>query len=76
MSKQRVRVRAGTNAATTDDNFDGWANVASGRGVTDKTAYDMFAPSGELRQETLSLLYERDWLARKVCERPAKDSTR
>lgn len=57
-------------------NIDGWANMASGAGFTDKSRYDNFAYGVRLDQFTLDNLYANDWLARKICEKPAKDATR
>lgn len=58
--------------------LDAWRNNASGMGVSgiDKTMYGHFGGVGKLDRRVLSVMYRYDWLARKICERPAKDATR
>ena len=59
--------------------LDAWQNSASGMGVPglDKQLYTRFDFYGShIDWRTLSMMYRYDWLARKVCERPAKDATR
>ncbi|QKN86305.1 portal protein [Yersinia phage vB_YenM_636] len=56
-----------------------WANPVNGRGMAfaDASAFSRFAGSrSALTSEYLSALYRYDWLARKICQRPAEDATR
>lgn len=55
---------------------DAWANPMSGQGYSDKSRGKQFVLHRILAQQQLSELYAHDWLARKVCEKPAKDATR
>lgn len=59
--------------------LDAWTNSASGMGIAgiDKTINTRFSyGSSKIDWITLSLMYRYDWLARKICERPAMDATR
>lgn len=56
---------------------DAWANPTSGKGTqADKSRGTVYTIGRILSPQMLSLLYQHDWLARKVCEKPAKDATR
>ena len=59
-------------------NFDAWQNPASGMGIRgiDKTLQGRFGTVGKLDWRVLSAMYRYDWLARKICERPAMDAVR
>lgn len=56
--------------------MDAWANPLSGQGYSDKSRGKQFIAGKRLMQQQLSELFANDWLARKVCEKPAKDATR
>lgn len=80
--KGRVAINTGKPAKLAPQTYegeyrvDGWANLISGQGVSDKSKGKVFVSSRKLGQMQLSELYSNDWLARKVCEKPAKDATR
>jgi len=72
--KPRVRVNADG-----EYRLDAWANAVSGAGMPgyDKSVYDKFSFAGSnINWQTLSLMYRYDWLARKICDRPALDAVR
>lgn len=72
--KPRIRVE---NDSTY--HLDAWQNLASGMGVTgvDRTIATRYTWAGSsIDWRTLGYMYRYDWLARKICERPAKDATR
>lgn len=59
--------------------LDAWRNSVSGMGMPgiDKelaTRFDFYGSHIDWR--TLSLMYRYDWLARKICDRPAQDAVR
>jgi hypothetical protein len=59
--------------------LDAWMNSASGMGIAgiDKAINSRFSyAASRIDWITLSLMYRYDWLARKICERPAMDATR
>lgn len=71
MSKPRIKV--------SQYNLDAWQNAASGMGIAgiDKNLYDKFSFIGaKIDWQTLSWIYRYDWLAKKICDRPAKDAVR
>lgn len=70
--KPRIQVQGG------EYRIDAWRNEASGMGVPgmDKTLYGRFGIVGRLDPTTLSFMYRYDWLARKICDRPASDAVR
>jgi len=72
---EKPRIRVNSNGTY---NMDAWQNSASGMGIRgiDKTLGGHFGSVGKLDWRVLSAMYRYDWLARKICERPAKDATR
>lgn len=59
--------------------IDAWANHASGMGVpgVDKSPMTAYSFAGSMIPwSVLSLAYRYDWLARKICDRPAHDAVR
>ena len=72
--KPRIQVSSDGNY-----NLDSWANTVSGMGIAgiDKSVTTRFSYlSSKIDWITLSLMYRYDWLARKICDRPAMDATR
>lgn len=58
---------------------DSWVNPASGMGIAgiDKTASTTYSSMPfYLSQSQLENMFQRDWLSRKICMRPAEDATR
>lgn len=73
---EKPRIRVSSNGTY---NMDAWRNNASGMGVPgiDKRLYTRFDFAGShIDWRTLSLMYRYDWLARKICDRPAQDAVR
>ena len=73
---EKPRIRANADGTY---RLDAWANVASGAGMPgyDKSVYDRFGFAGSrIDWQTLSMMYRYDWLARKICDRPALDAVR
>lgn len=73
---EKPRIRVGHDGSY---RLDAWQNTASGMGVqgVDKslaTRFDFYGSHIDWR--TLSLMYRYDWLARKICDRPAQDAVR
>lgn len=58
--------------------LDAWQNSASGMGMAgiDKTVLGVFGFGQPINRITLAKMYRYDWLARKICEKPAKDAVR
>lgn len=72
--KPRIRV-----ASDGQYNMDAWQNAQSGMGIAgvDKSVYTRFSfLASSIDWQTLSMIYRYDWLARKICMRPAADATR
>ncbi len=72
--KPRIRVEADGQY-----NMDAWQNAQSGMGIpgVDKSVYTRFSfLASRIDWQTLSMIYRYDWLARKICVRPAADATR
>lgn len=58
---------------------DSWVNSASGMGIAgiDKAASTTYSSMPfYLSQSQLENMFQRDWLSRKICMRPAEDATR
>lgn len=73
---EKPRVRVNTDGTY---RLDAWRNNVSGMGVPgiDKQIYTRFDFAGShIDWRTLSLMYRYDWLARKICDRPAQDAVR
>lgn len=76
MSNDKPRIQVDTNGIY---RLDAWANTASGMGIAgiDKSVTTRFSfMNSKIDWITLSLMYRYDWLARKICDRPAMDATR
>lgn len=73
---EKPRIRVNTDGTY---RLDAWQNSASGMGMAgiDKQVYTRFDFAGShIDWRTLSLMYRYDWLARKICDRPAQDAVR
>ena len=78
----KPKIRANTDG-TVPYRADAWANPVSGQSIPgiDKSTAQTFAPTmmsyaAWNNQQVLTNLYMGDWLARKICDRPAEDATR